>query len=137
MALNAEAYLSRIKKVDVLIQNKMRDYKRWVDIADGMGGASVGERVQSTRNLHKGADAIIEYIGIEEELERLKDERMEIIRTIEMLPIPEYSILCKLYIEDYTMKEVAYSFDRSYDWVKKKKRKALRMIQQILNERES
>ena len=132
--MNAVEYLERIKKLDVLIQGRLRDYKRWCDIADGMGGVSTVDRVQSSRNLHRGQDAIIEYISIEEDIERLKDERMQIIRTIERLPIPEYSILCKIYIEDFTMKEIAFSYERSYDWVKKKKRRALKMIQQILDE---
>ena len=132
--MNAVEYLERIKKLDVLIQGRLRDYKRWCDIAEGMGGVSTGDRVQSSRNLHRGQDAIIEYISIEEDFERLKDERMQIIRTIERLPIPEYSILCKIYVEDYTIKEIAHAYDRSYDWVKKKKRKAIAMIQEILNE---
>ena len=131
--LIAETYLERIKKIDAIIVNKMRDYKRWKDIAEGMGGFSVGERVQSSRNLQRGSNAIIEYISIEEEIEALKEERKAIIQTMEQLPIPEYSILFKIYVEGCTLKEVAYSFGNSYDWAKKKKRKALNMVQKFLD----
>lgn len=131
--MTAEQYLDQIKKLDAMIKNKLRDHARWVEVADGLGGASDGERVQSSRNLHRGADAIGNYIDIEREISALKRERQEIINTIERLPSTEYDLIYKLYVEDYSMKELAYSKKKSYDWVKFKKKCALMLIQSMLD----
>jgi DNA-directed RNA polymerase specialized sigma24 family protein len=133
MHLEAEKYLDRIKKIDAMIINKQRDYDRWVEVADGIGGASIGERVQTSRNLHRGADAIGNYIDIETEIRALKQERQAIIKTIEALPSTEYDLIYKLYVQDYTMKELAYHFGKSYDWVKFKKRRAFMLVQSLLD----
>ena len=37
--MTAEQYLGRIKKIDVLIENKVKDYKRWIETAEGMGAS--------------------------------------------------------------------------------------------------
>lgn len=127
--MSAEEYLERIKKIDSMIKNKLRDHARWLEVADGLGGASLGERVQSSRNLHRGSDAIDTYIDLEREINALKQERQRIIETIEQLPSAEYDVIYKLYVEDYTMKEVAYHAGKTYDWVKRHKRSALLMLQ--------
>lgn len=134
--MNAETYLDRIKKIDSMIKNKLRDYARWVEVADGLGGAALGERVQSSRNLHRGSDAIDTYIDIEREINALKKERQSIIATIEQLPSTEYDVIYKLYVEDYTMKELAYHAGKSYDWVKSKKKHGLELVQGLLDKEE-
>ena len=130
--MNAEAYLDRIKKIDSMIKNKLRDHARWVEMADGLGGAALGERVQSSRNLHRGSDAIDTYIDIEREINVLKQERQAIIQTIEHLPSIEYGVIYKLYVEDYTLKELAYHFGKSYEWVKDHKKIGLELVQSLL-----
>lgn len=131
--MRAEQYLDNVKKIDAMIKNKLRDYERWVEVADGLGGASLGERVQTSRNLHRGADAIGNYIDIDSEIRELKQERQAIIQTIERLPSVEYEVIYKLYVEDYSMKEIAYVKKKSYDWVKSKKRHGLMLIQSWLD----
>lgn len=131
--MKAITYLESIKKIDSMIRNKLRDYDRWVGVAEGLGGASDGERVQSSRNLHRGADAIGNYIDIEAEIRSLRRERQEIIETIERLPSTEYDLVYRLYVQDYTMKEIAYQKGKSYEWVKLKKRRALQLVQSLLD----
>lgn len=131
--MKAITYLERIKKIDSMIRNKLRDYDRWVGVAEGLGGASDGERVQSSRNLHRGADAIGNYIDIEAEIRSLRRERQEIIETIERLPSTEYDLVYRLYVQDFTMKEIAYQKSKSYEWVKLKKRRALQLVQALLD----
>lgn len=133
--MEAICYLERIKKIDSIIRNKLRDHARWVEVAEGLGGASDGERVQSSRNLHRGADAIGNYIDIEAEIRSLKRERQEIIETIERLPSAEYELVYRLYVQDYSMKEIAYQLGKSYEWVKMKKRRALQLVQALIDER--
>jgi DNA-directed RNA polymerase specialized sigma24 family protein len=132
--MTAEKYLQRIKQIDAIIVNKLNDHKRWVELAEGLGGFSVSERVQSSRNLYKIPDAIGRYIDIENEISALKRERQAIIKTIERLPPTEYDLIYKLYVQDYTMKEIAYHRGKSYEWVKIKKRVALRLVQGMIDE---
>lgn len=131
--MNAETYLDRIKKIDSMIKNKLRDYQRWVEQADGLGGAALGERVQSSRNLHRGSDAIDTYIDLEREINALKQERQRIIETIEQLPSLEYDVIYKLYVENYTLKEIAHHFSKCYDWARYKKQDAINLVQALLD----
>ena len=134
--MTAERYLEQIKKIDAIISNKLKEYKRWVDVAEGLGGFSVGEKVQTSRNLQQIPDAIGRYIDIEREIAEYNRQRAAIIANLEKLPRIEYDFLYKLYVEGFSYKEIAYHFDRSYDWVKRKKRVALRLLQEILDESE-
>lgn len=133
--MQAEQYLDRVKKIDAMIENKLRDRAKWVEVAQSLGGDSDGDRVQSSRNLHRGADAIGNYIDLEREIEALKAERSEIIKTIERLPVEEYDVIYKLYVGEYSMKELVYRYGKSYEWVKGKKKNALNLIQAMLNEK--
>lgn len=131
--MTAEQYLRRIKKIDAMVENKVSDYRHWVEVAEGLGGASEGERVQASRNLYSIPNAICKYIDIENEIRALKQERQNIIATIEQLPCEEYELVYKYYVQDITIKELAYHFGKSYEWVKWRKRKAVEMIQEVLD----
>lgn len=135
--MTAEEYLKQIRMIDDIIIDLMKDYKRWKDIADNLGGGfSVEDRVQTTRDLHKGENAIIEYISIDGEIKTLKRKRQGIIDTIQQLPHYEYKILYAIYVDGLMLKELPSKFDKSYDWAKKMKRKALDHIQQIIDKKE-
>ena len=133
--MTAERFIQRVRHIDMILANKLKEYKRWVDTAEGLGGFSTGDRVQSSRNLQKIPDAIGRYIDLERDIEKLKRERSDILRVLESLPSEEYDLLYKLYVEDFKLKELAYFYKRSYDWAKKKKRLALRDLQRLLDER--
>ena len=132
--MTAEKYIERIKMIDALIENKLKEYKRWVGAAESVGGFSVSERVMSSGNSQKMPNAIANYIDIEREIDALKQERQAIIKNLERLPAVEYELLHKSYIQDYTLYEIADYFGKSYEWAKKKKRSALKMLQDILDE---
>jgi DNA-directed RNA polymerase specialized sigma24 family protein len=136
MPMCAEQYLERIKKIDALIENKREDYDRWFAIAEGMGGFSASEGVQSSKNLQKMPDAVGRYIVIDQEIKELERERESIIKTLERLPAIEYDLLFKFYAGTYSIKELARHFDKSIGWVKWKKRTALDLLQDFLNEKE-
>lgn len=133
--MTAERYLNQIKKIDAIIINKKRDYERWVEIADGLGGFSVAERVQATRNLQRGSDAIVEYICIEDEIKELEKKRKDIIATIEGLSFYEYKVLYSIYVDGYMLKELPSQVNKSYAWVQRKKREALKHLQSILDKK--
>lgn len=133
--MNAERYLERVKKIDALILNKLDDRRHWVEIAEGLGsGFSSGEGVQGSRNLQKSAEAIGKYVDLDKEIEELKRQRAAIIGTLEKLPLEEYTVLYSIYVKDCTLKEIAASMDKSYGWVKKKKREALDRVEKLIRE---
>lgn len=129
--MSAEEYLERIKKIDLLLRNKRREYNRWVEAVDGGGGAS-GERVQASRNLHRGSEAIGNYVDIEKDIQRLEREREGIIKTIEELPASEYVVIYSIYVDGMCLNEIAYNERKSYEWVKSHRRKGLDIIQKII-----
>ena len=131
----AEAYLDRVKKIDLMIHNKQAALDREESKANSLGGSNFGERVQSSRDLHKGQNAIDNCIDLDREITALKQERKAIIETIERLPSQEYDVIYKLYVQDYTMKEIAYHHGKSYDWAKRYKRNGLMRLQSMLDER--
>lgn len=133
--MTAIEYLSQIRKLEEMITRKLIEHKRWVEVAEGVGGFSEGERVTSSRNLQRIPEAIGNYIDLEREIAELRQQRAEIIKVIESLPRKEYNVIYKLFVDDMTMKEVAYHYSKSYDWVKLKKRSAMRTIQAILDEK--
>ena len=133
--MTAEEYVMRVKMIDDEITDALKDHARWVEVAEGLGGDSVSERVQSSRNLQKSATAIGNYIDIESEILLLKQERQEIINTIRQLRYFEYKVIVMFYLQDKTHKEIAYHFKKSYDWSKTTKRKALRHLQEIIDKK--
>jgi hypothetical protein len=129
----AEEYLLQIAKLDNIIINKLNDYNRWVTIAEGLGGFSVGDRVQASRNLQRGSDAVLRYIDIEREIKQLRQKRQDIISTIERLSVNEYKVLYGVYVEGKMLKEC--TFGMSYEWAKTTKEKALAHVQAIIDEK--
>ena len=107
--MTAIEYVLQISQLDEIIKHKLVDYKRWVEVAEGLGGFAVGERVQASKNLHQIPEAIGRYIDLEREIAELREKRAEIIKVIESLPRIEYNVIYKLFVEDITMKEVAYA----------------------------
>lgn len=132
--MNAEKYLERISKIDSLIRNRIEDHEKWVVIAEGLGGGQ-SDGVQASKNLHKTSDAIGRYVDIEREIYSLRQERKEIIDTIEKLPNAEYSVIYALYVSNLSVKEIAYQFHKSYEWVKKNKKNGLSLIQLLIGEK--
>ena len=138
--MNAKDYLLQIQKLDKLIENKLQEVAHWKAVATGTTVCSEGDRVQSSGSKQKMADAICRYMQMEDEInaaiDRLVDTKQEIIETIEQLPIDEYDLLHKIYVQKKELYEAAMEMDRSYRWVTSVHGRALANVQKILNERE-
>ena len=131
----AEQYLKRIKKIDALVTNKKSECARWKEKAEGLGGFSSSEGVQFSRNLQKSQDASDHRMDLEREIKCLERERESIIKTLEELPTLDYDLLFKFYAGDWTYKELARHFGKSYDWAKRKRKAALGKLQKLLDEK--
>lgn len=132
--MTAERYLMQIESIDTKIAILRKEYARLVAQANSTGGFSVGERVQSTRSLQRGADTICEYVDVEREINALKAKKKAILDTLERLPSKECKILYRVYVEGAMIKELPSEFKKSYSWVQKKKQIALEHLQSILDE---
>lgn len=133
--MNAEEYLQRVEKIDAMIRNKKIEAEQWRYIAQGSSGAIEGDRVQSSGNQQKMEAAVAKYVDTEEEIKQLVMQKDDIIHTIEQLGVNEYDVLHKLYIQFMDMNEVAEQKGKSYEWVKAKRKKGLRLLQGILSKK--
>jgi len=135
--MKAKAFLSQLDKLNKLIENKMIERQQWQSIARGTGQGANGERVQSSGNPQKMADAVARYVDIEAEIDaainKYVDKRNHIISVIEQLPVTEYDILHKVYVQGVPLDEVAVAFGKSYSWVTSKHGRALKAVQDILD----
>lgn len=137
--MNAKDFLRQIKKLDRLIENKLIEIQRWKDIANNTTATLSGERVQSSGNPQKIADAICRYIDLEREInqdiDKLVDAKKDVISVIEQLNATEYDIIHKIYVQHLTLEDVADAYDRTYSWATTIHGRALKHIQNILNKR--
>ena len=138
--MNAKDFLRQIRKLDRLIENKLIEVQQWKDIANNTTANLTGERVQSTSNPHKIADAISRYIDLEREInqdiDRLIETKKDVISVIEQLNALEYDIIHKIYVQYLTFDEVAFACKHSKSWATTIHGRALKHIQNILDQRE-
>ena len=134
--MTAKEYLSQIKKLDTLIDNKLAEVAHWKAVASGTTSRSEGERVQATGSNQKMADAVARYMDMENEINADID-RQEVIQTIEQLPWIEYDVLHKIYVQGKEFWEVADSHEKSYSWTTTIHGRALTNLQKILDERKN
>lgn len=138
--MKAKVYLQQVGKLNRLIANKLIEKEQWKSIALGTGMSSEGERVQSSGNQQKMEAAVCRYVDLEKEIDecidRYVDLRDEVIRTIEQLPVTEYDILHKIYIQGKDLTETADIYGKSYSWTSSTHGNAVKMVQEILNKRE-
>lgn len=138
-AVKAKEYLQQVGKLNRLIENKMIEREQWKSMATSTGTFSDGERVQSSGSQQKMADAVGRYVDLEKEIDRCidayVDTKQNVIRTIEQLPTTEYDILHKIYIQGKLLEDVADIYDRTYSWATTVHGRALKAVQDILDER--
>lgn len=138
--MKAREFLRQVYKLDCMVANKLAEKRRWQEIAAGASPQTTGERVQSSGNPQRMADAIGRYIDIEREIDecvdRLVDAKREVIRVIEQLNATEYDVLHKMYVQFLTLDEVAARKGKSYSWVTTIHGRALQDVQKILDGRD-
>lgn len=139
--MKAREFLRQVYKLDCMVANKLAEKRQWQEIAAGASPQTTGERVQSSGNPQRMADAIGRYIDIEREIDecidRLVDVKREVLGVIEQLNATEYDVLHQLYIQGKTLQEVADKKGRSYSNIATIHGRALQSVQHILDGRES
>lgn len=137
--MEAKKYLERIKKIDLLVENKKAERDRWFEVATGIVANMGGERVQTSGNPHRMEDTWCDYAQANKEynafVQALKQEKDEIILTIEELPPTEYDLLHKVYVQGMSLKAYAVVKDKAYSWATAVHGNALDQLQRILDEK--
>lgn len=138
--MNAKDFLKQLRKLDMMIKNKMIEQAQMKAMAYGIsspGAPDTGVRVQSSGSQRRQEDVICKYVDMEAEIDRridaLVDARMEVIRVIEQLNAEEYDLLHKVYVQYYTLGEVAEIDDKSYSYCTTLHGRALKSVQAILD----
>lgn len=136
--VTAKGFLKRIRKLDKMIMNKIAEKEQWKAIATGTT-VQLSERVQTSSNQQKMADAVCNYIDIEQDINRciskLAEEKKEVISVIEQLNEIHYDVLHKIYVQNFTFQDVADAYGKSYSWATSIHGRALKNVQNILDER--
>ena len=138
--MKAREFLRQVYKLDCMVANKLAEKRRWQEIAAGASPQGTSERVRSSGNPQRMADAIGRYIDIEREIDecvdRLVDAKREVLGVIEQLNATEYDVLHKMYVQFLTLDEVAARKNKSYSWVTTVHGRALQDVQKILDGRD-
>ena len=132
--MDARAYLAKINSNRAKIANKLREKQYWLEMAEGTALNMGGDRVQSSSNKHPMETRVIEAVMIDKEIEQLKQEITDIIRTIERLHPKDYTFLHQVYVQGKQLKAICAESGRSYSWATTAHRKALKRLQRILDE---
>ena len=132
--IKAQDFLDQINKIDIMIANKQSEVERWKEKATNMTAPTDSERVQASGSLQKMADAVCEYVTLEEEdIRQLFKERRYIISVIEKLSVAEYELLYNIYVLQLNFDEAADEVEKSRSWVNSTHGRALQNVQRILD----
>ena len=136
----AQLYLERIEGLNDEIENKLAEIRQWNDIALSITTNTEGERVQSSGNQQKMANAMDKVVDCKREanemIDALIDYKLEVIKTIELLNATEYDVLHKRYIQGMTFDEVGAAKRKSKSWATTVHGRALQNLNKILEARE-
>ena len=106
--MTGKEYLNRIKKINTQMRNK-------------------GFELKELQENRLPCGIILEAI------DRLDAEKRKIIRNIEQLPEAEYDVLHKVYVQYKTLQEVAADRDISYSLAATIHGRALKSLENIIN----
>lgn len=130
--MTAREYLQQVRKLNLQIENKLDEARRWREVACGVTASTDGVKVQSSGSKEKMADAVSAFVDLEAEIGvqicDLQKRRESIIETLETLETGEYEVIYKLYVQGKTLDEAADECGKSYSWAAKQHRKGLQNL---------
>ena len=140
--MEAREFLQQIYRLDKMIENKIAECEQWETIATSITAHSEGEMVQSSGNPQKMEAAICHCVDLEREIyetvERLASVQKEVVSVIEQLEDTlQYDILHKRYVQYKSLTEIAIETRYSYQHIVDNHGKALRKVQNFLNNRKN
>lgn len=138
--MESKEFLKQVKIYDLRIKNKLIERQQWQDLALTITANMGGEKVQSSGNPSKMADAINVCVDAEGEILRevtnLKIKKGEVTKAIEQLvrySPTEYDVLHMRYVQHLSLQDVADHYKRDYGWATTVHGRALKHLQEILD----
>jgi DNA-directed RNA polymerase specialized sigma subunit len=135
--MNAKTFLERVETLDTITNNKLIERQQWLDMANSITAQMGGERVQSSGNPQKMADALNRCMDmvddIVQKIAQLAEQKREVTNAIEQLNVDEYDVLHKIYIQHLTIEGVAKKKGKSKSWVKTVRINAIAHLQDIID----
>ena len=128
--MTTKEYLNQIGKLTFMIEAKFEELYRLQTLACRVTVATDGERVKSSPDPDRMADAVEKIIKCEEELnaliKRTVNQRSQIIKMIDELDNPNsHKILTLRYVQELTDKEIASKMNIAASHVYKVQKTAL------------
>jgi UV DNA damage repair endonuclease len=132
--MEVKEFFERLEMIDCQIENKQAEIQMWKGIALNTTPQGESERVQTTKEPQKMANAVNRYVDLEKEIESLAFEKDECIKIIEKVEIPLfYDILHKYHIQHKKLSEIAEIKGYSYDYMRDRHLEAKKELQKVLN----
>lgn len=133
--MTAKQYLSRIEKLDMLIENKKDELNSFRDTLPALPSQNLSEeRVQTSPQKDASFTRSIERVmEMETAIDKYRDERQEIIDNIYSLSSISYiKVLSRKYIYHKSLRMVSKELEYSYDWVMKSHKAGLSEIEKLI-----
>lgn len=138
--MRAKKFLAKIQQLDTIVKNKLFEKEQLEALATSVTQRLTADRVQTSINPDKMTDVVHKIIKIEEEInetvDRFIDYRQEAAEVIEQLNPTEYDLLHMVYIQYLSLDEVAIKKNKTYTWVTTVHGRALKNVQNIIDERD-
>lgn len=139
--MKAKEYLQRLKRLDTVINQKIKELEELRTMSTSVGGVDYSkERVQTSPSGDAPyVNTVARMIDLDEEINReideFADEKHKIINQIQGLKNPDYiSLLFKRYVEYKSLEKICVEMNFSYDYIKHLHGYALRDFEdKILN----
>ena len=133
--MTAKQYLSRIEKLDMLIESKKDELNSFRDTLPTLPSQNLSEeRVQTSPQKDASFTRSIERVmEMEAAIDKYRDERQEIIDNIYSLSSISYiKVLSRKYIYHKSLRMVSKELEYSYDWVMKSHKAGLSEIEKLI-----
>ena len=136
--MNVEKWLEQVGKLDELINAKLEERQRLIEIAldisprvpDGMPPSNTGVVSQKMQN------AVNNLVDLERQINKLIDEyvdyKQEVVAILEKLPKEQYGVLHRYYIRYMTWEQVAEDMGYSRQQVWRIKKKSLKNLESVI-----
>lgn len=133
--MTAKQYLSRIEKLDMLIESKKDELNSFRDTLPALPSQNLSEeRVQTSPQKDASFTRSIERVmEMEAAIDKYRDERQEIIDNIyDLSSISSIKVLSQKYIYHKSLRMVSKELEYSYDWVMKSHKAGLLEIEKLI-----
>ena len=134
--MEARAYLEQVERLNLYIAEAERKIGKLKAVATSTTAQMGGERVSSSSNQQKMADAVIRYSDIErEELIPFKRKTADFLHTLERVKVRmRFVVLYEHYFNGKSFKRISKEKRYSYSHIVRAHREGLAELQEILDE---